>query len=282
MFKANIISITGILKEKLNVPQNNILSPILANIFFHDLDVYIEKKIINRYKKGIKTTRCSDYQRAISLTYEEKKANKQKKKQIVRRKRKKAHKEGLCYTKIDNSFICVKYIRYADDFLIGVRGPKTLAKKIFRSIIFFLKSNLQLSLNEKKSKILNSFSNKIPYLGMLIHNVANKHILYDKSRAIENKKRKCSRVISRAKTLEHRQVKLFKNECLNLLRNSYMKYRNNRISIKEDFLSLIDNSLIFKSVFTKPNRSVYKEFLKNLQKLTEIKENRKLNDFLQL
>jgi hypothetical protein len=282
MFKANIISLTGILKKKLGVPQSNILSPILTNIFFHNLDIYVEKEIINRYKKGIKASRCSDYQQAVSLTYEEKKANKQKKKQIARKKHKEAHKAGLCYNKMDGNFIRVKYIRYADDFLIGVQGPKILAKKIFRSIIFFLKSNLQLSLNEKKSEILNSFSNKIPYLGILIHNISNRHISYHKNRTIQNKKRKRFRIISRAKTLENHQVKLFKNECLNLLRDSYNKYRNNRTSIKKDFIFLLNNSLTFKSLLNKPNRSIYREFLKNIQKITEIKENKKLNDFLQL
>ena len=201
MFKVNIISCTGILKENLGVPQGNILSPILANIFFHNLDVYVEKEIIKRYKKGIKPTRCLDYQRAVSFTYEEKKASKEKRKQIARRKRRDAHKAGLRYTKIDSNFIRVKYVRYADDFLIGVQGPKILAEKVFQSIKFFLKSNLQLSLNEEKSEILNSFSNKIPYLGMLIHNVSTTHIPFRKSRAIENKKRKRFRVILEQRAL---------------------------------------------------------------------------------
>jgi len=211
-----MISPTGILKEKVNLLQDNILSPILANIFFHDLDVYVEKEIINRYKKGVKAIIYFKYQKAVSFTYEEKKARKQKKKHIAYKKHKEAQKMFFRNTKLNGQYIQIKYIRYANDFLIGVQGPKTLAEKIFRSIIFFLKSNLQLSINEEKSKILNSFSNKIPYLGMLIHNITSKHIFYPKNRTIENKNRKRSRVISRIKTLEHYQVKLFRNKCLNL------------------------------------------------------------------
>lgn len=75
MFKANIISPLRILKEKLGVPQANILSPILANIYFHDLDLYVQKDIIERYKKGIKPTRNTGSSRAISFTYLEKKAS---------------------------------------------------------------------------------------------------------------------------------------------------------------------------------------------------------------
>ena len=282
MFKAKIIAPSGILKEKLGVPQGNILSPILANIYFQSLDSYVEKKIIERYKKGTKPTKCPEYQRAISLTSLEKKASSQKKKQILRYKRKAAHKLGLRYTKIDGSFIRIKYIRYADDILLGVRGPKSLAEKILKALTFFLKSDLQLYLNEEKSQILNSFSNKIPFLGMLLYNITNKKTPYRKSREIENKKRKRSRVLSRVDALNYKQTKLFKNECLNLLRKSYTEQRNNRAVIKQDLKSLVANSIIFKDLLNKPNRSVYQEFLKDLQKISELKENKRLGNFLKL
>ena len=282
MFKANIISSSGILKKKLGVPQSNILSPILANIYFQSFDSYVEKEIIERYKKGTKPTKCPEYQRAIALTYLEKKASFKKKKQILRNKRKTAHKLGLRYTKIDGSFVRIKYVRYADDIIIGVRGPKSLAEKILRTITFFLKSDLQLFLNEEKSQILNSYSNKIPFLGMLLYNITNKKTPYRRSRAIENKKRKRSRILSRIDALNQKQTKFFKNECLDLLRKSYIEHRNTRAVIKRDFKSLVANSIIFKDLLNKPNRSVYQEFLLDLQKITELKENEKLGNFLKL
>jgi group II intron reverse transcriptase/maturase len=282
MLKTNIISLTGILNEPFGVPQGNVLSPILANIYFHDLDVYITKKIIDRYKKGIKATKCLDYQRAISFTNEEKKASLQKRKQIARRKRRDAHKAGLRYTKIDGDFIRIKYVRYADDFLIGVRGPKTLVLKIFQSVIFFLKSTLQLNLNEEKSKFIDSFSSKISFLGMLIHNVATKNLPYRKSRALQNKKRKLNRVLLRANALENQQTKRLKDECLKLLRNSYKTHRENRKPIKENFISIIKNSPTFGDVIKNSNRAIYREFIQNLLLVSDIQENQKLKNFLNL
>jgi len=282
MLQADIISLIGISKEYHGVPQGNILSPILANIYFHDLDVYIHKEIINRYRKGKQATRCLDYQRAISFTNEEKKAGFQKRKQLARKKRRDAHKAGLRYTKIDESFIRVKYVRYADDFLIGVRGPKTLVLKILRSVNFFLKSTLQLSLNEEKSKITDSFSNKISFLGMLIHNVSTKSLPYRKSRALQNKKRKLNRVLLRADALENLRTKRLKDECLKLFRNSYKSHRKDRKLLKEDFISLVKGSPVFGDVMKNSNRAIYQEFIQSLLLVSEIQENKTHKDFLNL
>jgi group II intron reverse transcriptase/maturase len=282
MLKANIISFTGILNESYGVPQGNVLSPILANIYFHDLDVYIEKEIIGRYKKGTKATKCLDYQRAIAFTNEEKKASLQKRKQIARRKRRDAHKAGLRYTKIDGNFIRIKYVRYADDFLIGVRGPKTLVQKILRSVVFFLKSSLQLHLNEEKSKCIDSFSNKISFLGMLIHNVATKNLPYRRSRALQNKKRKLNRVLLRAQNLENQRTKRLKDECLKLLRNSYKTHREDRKPFKENFISVVKNSPTFGDVIKNSNRAIYQEFVQNLLLVSDIKENQTIKNFLNL
>jgi retron-type reverse transcriptase len=282
MLQANIISFTGILNKFYGAPQENVLSPILVNIYFHDLDVYIEKEIMDRYKKGEKATKCLDYQRAVSFTSEEKKASLQKRKQIARKKRRDAHKAGLRYMKIDGSFIRIKYVRYADEFLIGVRGPKALVLKIFRSVIFFLKSTLQLNLNEEKSKLMDSFSNKTSFLGMLIHNVATKKLLYRKSRSLQSKKRKLNRILLRADALGNQQTKKLKDECLKLLRNSYKTHRGNREPLKEDFISLVRNSPTFGSIVKNSNRAVYREFIQNLLLVSDIQENQRLRNFLSL
>ena len=66
------------------------------------------------------------------------------------------------------------------------------------------------------------------------------------------------------------------------MRQAYNKHRNNKVVVKDDFITFIKNSVIYKDLLFKKNRTVYKEFLKDLQKITEVKENKKLNDFLKL
>nr|YP_010338940.1 putative reverse transcriptase protein [Erythrolobus coxiae]UNJ19012.1 putative reverse transcriptase protein [Erythrolobus coxiae] len=280
MLQTGIISFKSISNEPFyDVPQKDVLSPILANIFYHDLDNYIEKKIIYRYWKGTKATACPDYQKAISLSYAEKRLSSQKKKQLVRRKRRDAHKAGFRYTRMDGRFIRIKYVRWADNFLIGVRGPKDLVLKIQQTVIFFLKSTLQLKLNEEEPKIVDSFSGKISFLGMLIHNVPTKSLLYRKSRAIQDKKRKRDRVLSRVNALKNRQAKEFKNECLKLFRNSYKSHLKDKKFLKEDFMSLVKGSPTFGNVMNS-NRDIYRNFIKDLLLVSDIKQNQNLKEFL--
>lgn len=148
--------------------------------------------------------------------------------------------------------------------------------------MFFLKSNLRLSLRIESSKVFNSFSSKIAFLGMVIYNVSTKRSLYFRGRKIEDKKLKCLRVLSRLKALKHKQTKIFKNECLAFLRNSYNMHRNRRAIFQRDFISLIESSTVFKNLFNRSNRSIYREFLKDLQWLTDVRDNHKLVDFLKL
>jgi Type II intron maturase/Reverse transcriptase (RNA-dependent DNA polymerase) len=277
MFKANILSLVGLLKKKVEVCPDYILSPILVNIYFHELDVFAKKHIMERYKKGIKPTTGPNHQRALFFIHLEKKASLTLQ-NVSRRKR----KEVCGGTAIASKYIRINYLRYLNDILIGVRGPRILAEKILKTFSFFFKSNLQLSLDKEKSQILNSFSSKISFLGMLLYNTLVAKTSHRRNREIENKKLKSLRVLSRLKALKYKQTKFFKDKCLATLRKSYNKCRNNKVMIKKDFILTVENSIIFKNLLDKPNRFIYREFLKNLQWFTDIEENNKLVDFLKL
>lgn len=280
MLKVGIITPIGIVKEKEGLPQGNILSSILCNIMFHSLDIFVEESIVKQYNKGVKAAKCEEYQKAIALNTKESKSSADKKKQILRRKRKEAHKLGLKYTKIDDSYVRVKYIRYADDLLIGIRGSKELVKKILKTVKFFLKSHLHLEVNEDKSSIIHSYSGKIPFLGMLIHNVNRTHIPFRKSREIENKRRKRSRIMNRISALKNRQAKVFRDDCLKLFRNKIETHRENKDILKKEFLKLFEHSAIFNDLKNSSTRTIYREFIKQLQLVTEVKESEKLKTLM--
>ena len=56
----------------------------------------------------------------------------------------------------------VYYVRYADDFIFGIRGPKSLAIQVRDEVSLFLKSNLHLEL--KLANLYHTKSNSVDYL----------------------------------------------------------------------------------------------------------------------
>ena len=61
----------------------------------------------------------------------------------------------------------ILYVRYADDFIVGVAGPRSLAVDIQRRIDSFLKSDLHLEVNE--NRILSRTAGGVNFLGFRIY-----------------------------------------------------------------------------------------------------------------
>ena len=140
-------------------PQGGIVSPILANIYLHELDQFVEQlkvkfdapitrgayapeysRIItrrNRLSKKIKTLEGAERQTAIEL-YKQETARMFK----VPAKR--------CTDKR------IKYVRYADDFLIGVNGNRQDCEWIKAQLTEFIGSALEMELSVEKTLITHS------------------------------------------------------------------------------------------------------------------------------
>lgn len=69
----------------------------------------------------------------------------------------------------DPAFRRLYYIRYADDWLLGVSGPMQDAIKIKEQIRTFLVSELKLTLSEEKTLITHAKTEKARFLGYDIH-----------------------------------------------------------------------------------------------------------------
>lgn len=66
----------------------------------------------------------------------------------------------------------IDYIRYADDFIIGINGSLSLAKDVLRRVTIFLSEELKVELNEEKTQITDIHKNCINFLGFSIQNVS--------------------------------------------------------------------------------------------------------------
>ena len=68
----------------------------------------------------------------------------------------------------DDSYIRIHYVRYADDFVIGIEGSSRVAKEILTKVESFINDELHLKLNPEKTGIINYSENPLGFLGFNI------------------------------------------------------------------------------------------------------------------
>lgn len=152
----------GLLKiGNKGTPQGSILSPILANIYLHELDLHMEKMKID-FDKGVRSKANPEYTRLIRS----KNMSKEERLRFI-------HKNKI-FPRLPNDpcFKRLSYVRYADDFLIGIIGSKEDCLTVRDSIKVFLENNLKLILNMEKTKITNSSTERAKFLGYEIHSTS--------------------------------------------------------------------------------------------------------------
>ena len=148
-------------------PQGSGVSPILANIYLSELDAFLEE-YQREFKVGTsKRNACKEYSR-LTWHYKTKKARlKQEQTKEAVKAFKAVQKQLLStpyYTPADPNYKSLQFNRYADDFVVGIIGPREDAERVKADIRDFLANTLKLTLSEEKTKITHS-SEQISYLG---------------------------------------------------------------------------------------------------------------------
>jgi group II intron reverse transcriptase/maturase len=142
------------------VPQGGVVSPILANILLSRLDRFVEDTLIPQYTKGARRKRNRRYNRLANLAYQERrKGNGGKAREL------KKQYQRLPSMAIGPEYRRLKYVRYADDFLLGFTGTKAEAEEIKRQLQEFLRDELKLELSEAKTLITHARSEAARFLG---------------------------------------------------------------------------------------------------------------------
>jgi hypothetical protein len=150
----------------LNPNQGGIASPILANVYLHELDMFVEELQIRREKgvakkpnplyRSLKKQRKRMADKGLSRTGECRKLS----------RRMRSIPSGAVN---DPDYVRMKYLRYADDWVVAVSGSHALAEEIKQEIKNFLKENLKLTLSEEKTHITNAKTEEASFLGTSIH-----------------------------------------------------------------------------------------------------------------
>jgi len=142
-------------------PQGGIISPLLANIYLNDLDRFVEDTLIPAYTKGDKHRNNPPYDRLCRLIKTARERNDSDEIKRLRLERRKLISVDPC----DPDYRRLRYIRYADDFLLGFVGPKKEAEEIRQRLGEFLEQRLKLTLSPEKTLITHATDDKAKFLG---------------------------------------------------------------------------------------------------------------------
>ena len=160
MLKAGYLEDWVYYQSYSGTPQGGIVSPLTSNIVLHELDCYVEDAIIPKFTKSKRRKKNPEYSRIYRLREEAKQdENKLLYKRLTQVQRTISH--GIPN---DPNYRRLRYVRYADDFLLGFTGPKSEALAIKEQIKKFLQQ-IKLQLSEEKTFITHALTQKARFLG---------------------------------------------------------------------------------------------------------------------
>lgn len=150
------------------IPQGGTISAILSNIYLHEFDLYMESMVNESLKSGKTSmenpeykkihTKISNLRQYFSPSYRYKRTLteeqvEERKQSILKLEKERAKLPSKVRSKDGYR---IYYVRYADDFLVGVNGSRKRAENVRDNIKSFLENNLLLKLNTEKTKITDS------------------------------------------------------------------------------------------------------------------------------
>jgi len=142
-------------------PQGGIVSPILSNIYMDRLDKYVEETLIPIYTRGHRRKGHPHYKRIGDMVdYYRKKGQLDKAEDLRREMQQYPSQDPK-----DPDYRRLRYIRYADDFLLGLAGPMMEAKDIKDRISMFLGTELKLTLSAEKTLMTHAHTERARFLG---------------------------------------------------------------------------------------------------------------------
>jgi group II intron reverse transcriptase/maturase len=145
-------------------PQGGIVSPTLSNIYLSKLDTYVENVLIPMYTKGARRKKNREYDNLLCQAYRLRKRGQYTEAAKARKAAQKLPSVDLN----DADYRRLKYVRYADDWLLGLIGTKEEAEQIKEQVKDYLHEELQLDLSDEKTLITHARTEAARFLSYQI------------------------------------------------------------------------------------------------------------------
>lgn len=152
------------------MPQGGIISPILANIYLDQFDKYMAE-YKKRFDRGDRRAYSKEYtklaDKRIRLRRKLEKAQSEEERSKLIDSIQELdgiHKSMPCKDPMDQNFRRLQYVRYADDFLIGIIGAKKDAENVKSEIGKYIAKQLKLELSDEKTLVTKA-TDKAKFLG---------------------------------------------------------------------------------------------------------------------
>ncbi|MBV7328558.1 RNA-dependent DNA polymerase [Chloroflexi bacterium TSY] len=150
-------------------PQGSVISPILTNVYLDKLDWKLasicDEHSQGKYRKpnGRKVSLMQERKRLLEQGEIQPESRVQLQPELAEMNRRILASPAADYQ--DVGYTRVKFLRYADDVVIGVIGQRRLAEQVKAEVASFLQEELKLQLNEEKTHIIHLATAKARFLG---------------------------------------------------------------------------------------------------------------------
>lgn len=142
-------------------PQGSILSPILSNLYLNQLDQFVEQTLVPQFTQGERRAHNPVYDQLSNRAYYLRRLG-----QVESAKNLEQLRRSIpANDPNDPNYRRLRYVRYADDFLLGFAGSKQEAEEIKERLRTFLHETLKLELSEEKTLITHATTEQAHFLG---------------------------------------------------------------------------------------------------------------------
>jgi len=249
--KAGYVEKGKFFESNIGLFQGNITSPILNNVYLHELDLYMDK-LINLFYLGKNRKKNPEYRR-FQYLMEKAEGDSSKIKNLRKQRRKVNSKDPF-----DPGFKRLCYVRHVDDFVVGVIGSREDAMELEEKIRTFLKNELRLTLSPEKTLITHFSKRHITFLGTLIKGTweREKKLVAVKRNGVIRKEKVTSRTVLKApikllfekvtlngffKKRNNEFVPTYVGRCINLDHENILRYYNSIIRGILNYYSFVNN-----------------------------------------